>query len=186
MRLFSPAVQVVLNSSSIKFFYLIELNFNNNYYMTSYPSDLTFGGNTYVSESALFEIDSPKFSTVIDREAYKIVLVDFNDEMSAEFKANVVGKPITVKLGLLDANNNPMLNSSDIIDVYKGYVDSPSISIDWDNKIAVLEGTSALADLDGINPFISSKSGMDQRSSTDTSFDDIFMNSEATIKWGKV
>jgi hypothetical protein len=106
--------------------------------------------------------------------------------MSAEFKANVVGKPITVKLGLLDANNNPMLNSSDIIDVYKGYVDSPSISIDWDNKIAVLEGTSALADLDGINPFISSKSGMDQRSSTDTSFDDIFMNSEATIKWGKV
>ena len=43
-----------------------------------------------------------------------------------------------------------------------------------------------MSDLDAVNSFISSKAGMDQVSSTDTSFDFIFEDSEAEIKWGKV
>jgi len=186
MRIFSTAVQQVLSTNNIKFFYLIELNFNQNYYLTSYSSDIVYNGNTYQSESGLFEVDSPKFNTVLDREAYKIVLLDFQDEMSAEFKANVVGKPVRVKLGLLDSNNNPLVGSNDIVDVYNGTVDSPVIDINWDNKVAILEGASPMSDLDAVNSFISSKAGMDQVSSTDTSFDFIFEDSEAEIKWGKV
>jgi hypothetical protein len=186
MRTFSTTVQQIINSGNIKFFYLIELNFSNDYYLTSYASDITLGGNTYQSESGLFEIESPKLSTVVDREAYRVVLTDFNDEMSAEFKANVIGKDIHVRIGLIDTNNNPLLNSNDLIEVYKGTVDTPTISIDWENKTAVIEGTSPMADLDSVNSFISSKSGMDQKSSTDTSFDNIFQDSEATLKWGKV
>jgi hypothetical protein len=35
-------------------------------------------------------------------------------------------------------------------------------------------------------PFITSRDGMDQRSSTDTSFDEIYKNSEINLKWGKI
>jgi len=185
MRVFSPAVKQLLEDGNIEFFYLIDLHFNNSYYLTSYSNDINYGGNVYNAESALFEIDSPKFSTVVDREAYKIILIDFNNELGAEFKANVVGKSVRVRIGLVDSNNNPMLNSQDIVDVYKGFVDSPQIIIDWETKLATIEGTSAMSDLDRVNTFITSKAGMDNVSSTDTSFDNIFSDSEVELKWGK-
>jgi len=190
MRVFSPSVQRVLDSDVIKYFYLIDLEFSggsgkNNYYFTSYSSDIFANGKNYVAEGGLFEIDSPSFSTIVDREAYKLSILDFRDEIAAEFKVNVVGKPIKVKLGILDEDNHPLINAEDLIDVYDGYVDSPSVSIDWETKVAHIEGTSPMSDLDSVNPFITSKSGMDQRSKSDTSFDNIFSDSEVEIKWGK-
>jgi hypothetical protein len=50
----------------------------------------------------------------------------------------------------------------------------------------VLEGTSPMADLDLVKNFIASKNGMDQKSTSDTSFDQIYDGSEITIRWGKV
>jgi len=186
MRQFSSTVESILNSGSIKFFFLIKLSFNSIYYLTSYSEDIVFEGNTYSANGGLFEVESPKFSSVIDREAYKVVVLDNLNEMKAEITANVVGKPIEVKLGFVDSNGIPITNPSDVISIYRGYVDSPVINNDWDRKVVILEGTSALADLDMVNSFIASRDGMDQKDITDTSFDQIYENSAIEVKWGKV
>jgi hypothetical protein len=186
MRVFSSVVEAVLASDDIEFFFLIKLSFNSNYYITSHGQDIVFDGNTYSANGGLFEVDSPKFSSVIDREAYRIVVLDNLNAMKAEIESNVVGKPIDVKLGFLDTNGDPITAPADVLSVYSGYVDAPTISNDWDKKVVSFEGTSALADLDMVNSFITSRDGMDQKSATDTSFDQIYDSSAIEIKWGKV
>jgi hypothetical protein len=89
-------------------------------------------------------------------------------------------------VALRDANGDLLLGTSDVINVYKGVVDKPVINNDFETKLAVLEGTSPMSDLDMTRSFVSSKDGMDQRSTTDTSFDEIYDGSEITVKWGKV
>jgi len=186
MRNFSSAVQTVIDSGTIKFLYLIKLEFNSTYYFTSYSSNVVYDGDTYIADGGLYEFDSPKFSSVIDREAYKIVISDLVDNMAAEFRANVIGNPVSVKVALLDSNNQPLLSPSDVIDVYRGFVDKPAIDVDFETKLAIIEGTSPMSDLDMVRSFQTSKSGMDQKSSTDTSFDEVFDNKEISLKWGKV
>jgi len=186
MRQFSAAVQNVINSDNIRFAFLIKLEFNTTYYLTSFNRDLFYNGNTYLANGGLYEFDPPKFSSVVDRESYKIVISEVLDTLSAEFRANVVGKPISVFVALLDANGEPLLGLSDVLSVYKGYVDSPSITNDFEQKLAVIEGTSPMSDLDMVRSFMTSKNGMEQVNSSDTSFVEIFENKEITVKWGKV
>jgi len=186
MREFSSAAQAVLDSGTISYVYLIKLNFFNSYYLTSNSVDVEYGGNTYLANSGLFEFDNPKFSTVVDRESYKVVISDLFDEMLAEFNYSVIGKPIEVLVALRDANGDLLLDSADVLRVYKGTVDKPLINNNFEEKLAVLEGTSPMSDLDLVNVFITSKDGMDQRDASDTSFDEVFDGSEITINWGKV
>jgi hypothetical protein len=186
MRVFSSAVQTLIDSGNIEYFFLITLEFTNTYRMTSYRSNLIYDGDTYIADGGLFEIDEPKFSSVVDREAYRIVIAEDLDEMSAEFEANVVGKPIDVKVGFVDTNGQPLLNVDDVVSIYKGNADSPSITNNWEEKLAVIEGTSPMADLDAVNVRYTSKDGMDQINTNDTSFDEIYGGREITFKWGKV
>lgn len=186
MRTFSSNVQAVLDSDTIRFFYLIKLSLSSDYFFTSFNANLTFNGDTYLADGGLVEFDSPKFSTVVDREAYRVVISDQVDEILNEFRTGVVGKDIEVRVGFLDSTGAPLLSTSDVILIYKGFADSPSIANDFNQKLATIEGSSPMADLDAINNFISSKDGMDQRSATDTSFDDIFKDNEVKIKWGKI
>ena len=186
MRTFSAAVQTVLDSDIIEFAFLIKLDFTSSYYLTSNSHDVVFGGNTYIANGGLYEFDSPKFSTVIDRESYKIVISEALNEMMPEFRLNVVGKPIEVRVALRDAAGQLLLDPADVMLVYKGVVDKPTINNDFDIKIAVLEGTSPMSDLDMVRTFITSKDGMDQKSATDTSFDEVYDKSEISFRWGKV
>jgi len=186
MRVFSSAVQTAIDSNNLKFFYLIKLEFSSTYHFCSYHRDITYDGDIYLADGGLYEFDPPKFSSVVDRESYRIVIADLLDNMSAEFRLNVVGKAIEVKVVLLDVNDQPLLDTGDVLSIYKGFVDSPTIESDMETKVAVIEGTSPMADLDMVRSFITSKSGMDQKSSSDTSFDEIFANKEISVKWGKI
>lgn len=186
MRQFSTALQTVLDSDVIEYAFLIKLSFNSSYYLTSNSYDVVYDGNTYTANSGLYNVDSPKLSTVVDRESYTIVVADLLDQMLAEFKLNVIGKPVEVHLALKDANGDLLTSTTDVINVYKGTVDKPSISNDFDEKLATLQGSSPMSDLDLVKSFITSKDGMDQKSATDTSFDEVYDSSEITIKWGKV
>lgn len=186
MRSFSTAVQTVLDSDLIEYAFLIKLEFNTTYYLTSNPYDVVFDGNTYLANGGLYSYESPKFSTVIDRESYKIVLSELLDNFMTEFKLNVVGKPVQVYVAFRDASGELLLTTTDVITAYKGTVDKPVINNDFEEKLAVIEGTSPMSDLDMVKNFVTSKDGMDQKSATDTSFDEIYDNSEITIKWGKV
>lgn len=186
MRNFSSAVQTVLDSDLIEFVFLIKLEFNSNYYLTSNGYDVDYDGNTYLANSGLYEFDSPKFSTVVDRESYKVVISEVLNEMLPEFRLNVVGKPIEAFVALRDVNGDLMTSTNDVLRIYKGTVDKPSISNDFEQKLAILEGTSPMSDLDLVKSFVTSRNGMDQVSATDTSFDEIFENKEISVKWGKI
>jgi len=186
MRQFSTAVQQVLDSDYIQFTYLIKLSFNSTYYLTSNSYDLEYKDDVYIANGGVYEFDSPKFSTVIDRESYKIVISEVLNQLYAEFRNNVIGKDIEVFVAIKDSGDQYMLGDDDVLRIYKGTVDKPVITNNFDEKLAVLEGTSPMSDLDMSKPFITSRDGMDQKSSTDTSFDEIYKNSEINLKWGKI
>ena len=187
MRTFSSTVQNLINQDKVKFFILIKLSFSTTYYLSSLPYDVTYDGDSYAANSGILEYDSPKFSSVVDREAYKIVLTDIDDEITTEFKNGVVGNDIILRIGLVDPlTKQPLLGANDIMPFYKGTIDSPTIENNWETKLAILEGSSPMADLDQINSIMVSKDGMDQLSLIDTSYDKIYDDNEIQLKWGKV
>jgi len=192
MRQFPTSIQTILNSDIIKYAFLIKLEFNNTYYLTSFNRNITYGGNTYIADGGLYEYDSPKFSSIVDRESYKIIIADILDQMVEEFRINVVGKPITVKVALLDSSEEPLLGSGEVLDVYSGTVDSPSIDNSFEEKLAILEGTSPMSDLDMTRSFLTSQDSMAQNrlssgaNDNDTSFKEVYENHQITLKWGKI
>jgi len=202
MRVFSSNIQSVLNSNKIDFFFLIKLDFNrpNDAFdankvkrFSNLPKNIEFNTEIYQGSSGLFEYDSPKFSSVVDREAYKVVLTDLINEISTEMRNNIVGHDIEVRVGFLDSNGEPYLSVQDVLLVYKGFIDRPILQSTQENKLAILEGTSPMADLDMVRSFMSSKAGMGLRSGidvqgnpTDTSFNFIYDNEEIMIRWGKI
>lgn len=187
MRTFSSTVQNLINQDKVDFFVLIKLSFpTQTYYLSSLPYNVTYDQDTYTANSGILEYDSPKFSSVVDRESYRIVATDFIDEFREEIENNVVGRDIEVRVGFFDSNDDPVLTVSDVLLVYKGQVDSPSIVNDFDTKIVTFEGTSPMSDLDIINSFIASKDGMAQKSSSDTSFDKIYGDAVIRLRWGKI
>jgi len=198
MRTFSNGVQALIDSNELDFFYLIELKLNNTYRFTTANYNMNYnvsaGSSVYppaasdiwLSDGGVFSIEPPKINNILDREAYRVTLIDLSDVLLEEFNTNVIGKDITVWLGFHDSNGVALLNGNDIVQVYRGYVDSPSISNDWGTKVATIEGTSPMSDLDRVNSFITSRDGMDQIDATDTSFDNVFVDTALTVKWGKV
>lgn len=188
MKTFSTAVQNIINQNKIDFFFLIDLEFNTHHRLSSLPYDVTYDGNTYAANSALLEVDSPKFSSVVDRESYRIVIAeDANNTFKTEIDNNVVGKGIEVRIGFFDSNDDPILTpTNDVLLAYKGFVDSPSITNDFDAKIVTFDGTSPMSDLDMIIPFIGSRDGIKQKDSNDTSFENLYGDSVIKLKWGKI
>ena len=186
MRTFSTAVSSAFNNDKFKYFFLIKLELNTTYYFTSHSSDIDWAGQTWTSDGGVFEFDSPKFSSILDREAYRVVITDLVDQLSQEFRVGVVGKNITVYVGIVDhLTGLPLTGAGDIINLYKGYVDAPAIENDWDTKFAVIEGTSPMADLDMVRSTMASKDGRDQVSLTDSCCDYLYEDSEINLKWGK-
>ena len=185
MRQFSSAVETALLEEYVDFFILIKLEFSSNYYFTSLPYDLDYDGQTWLSDGGTFEYDSPQTSSIIDREAYRVAISDVSGTMQTEIANNVVGSPMSVFGGFLDASGAPLIGTDDVFLIYKGTVDSPTITNDFEQRLAVFEGTSPMADLDMVRTLITSKDGMDQYSATDTSFDEVFEDNELELKWGK-
>lgn len=185
MRNFSSNVQTALAESLVDYYTLIDLNLNSDYYLTDYAANLTIGSNTYLSSSVLVEISPPRNSTVVDRAPYQIVLDDQSNEFQNEMRANIIGMPIRIRIGFFNSNGVPYTSESDLVTVYKGRVDSPTISNNMENKYATIEGSSPMADLDSTKPLFVSRDGMNQFSLTDTSFDKMFKN-DVEVKWGKI
>jgi hypothetical protein len=186
MRQFSSEVQAAIDQDFIEYFFLVQLNLNSTYYLTTYNSDIVVGGNTYLANGVIFSYDSPRQNSVLDREAYQMAFVDPANELLTEFRNGVVGKSVIVRAGFVSTSGFPLTDENDLVYVYKGYVDAPSISNDFSSKIAKIEGSSPMADFDMVRPFYTTPYGMDQFDTTDTSFDRINDGYELQVRWGKV
>jgi len=188
MRNFSANALSVIQSDFIEYFLLVELNLgNNDYFLTTSQYNVTDNdGKTFVANGAIFEYDSPRQNSVLDREAYRIQLIDPSDALFSEFRTGVINRNVTIRAGFIHPTLGPLTSDTDLVYVYSGFVDAPSINTDFTSKIVEIECSSPMADLDMVRPFFTTPSGMDQVSSTDTSFDRINEGYELQLEWGKI
>jgi hypothetical protein len=185
MRNFSPNLLNALDQTDLNFYILVELFLNNTYRITDAPFNIAFNGNTYLANQTLYSYDPPRTSTYLNKDTYKVGLVDQDHTFQAEARLGVNGRKFNVYAVVEDINNQLLLNPSDVIVVYKGFVDRISFTNDMKDKIGFIEGASPVAKLDMVKPIITSKDDMDLYSLTDTSYDQIYKDAEVQVKWGK-
>jgi len=185
MKTFSTSVSQALSQDHVEYFFLVDLELNANYYMTTHAQDITVDGHTYGANGAIFNYDPPKQNSVVDRDAYKIAFIDPNNHLLQEARAGIVGKTVRIRAGFVHNTLGPLTSSSDLVYVYSGYVDAPSISNDFETKILSIECSSPMADLDAVKPFFTTKYGVAQYDTGDTCFDRIHDGYSLQLKWGK-
>ena len=188
MRSFSANVQSILSGDFIEYFLLIDLELAGaTYNLTTHNADI-FTDNfiTYLANGAVFEYDSPKQNSVLDRSAYTLQLIDPSDVLFNEFRTGVINRPVTIRAGFIDSTLGPLVSDADLVYVYRGYIDAPKITNNFSSKIVELECSSPMADLDMVRSFWTTENGMDQYSTTDTSFDRINEGYELQLEWGKI
>ena len=185
MRSFSTNVQNALAQNDIRVFYLMKLEFNSTYHFTTHNKDITYAGQVFSAANGVIGLDRPSNNNVLDRSPFSMQFADLSQEMYSEFVSGVVGKDISVWVGFFDSNNQPLTALEDVLLIYKGTADNPVVNNDFDEVVASIEASSPMSDLDAVNSIWVSRDGMDQFSTTDTAFDEIYQNREVEVKWGK-
>ena len=150
--------------------------------LTSLPYDVTVGGNTYTSDGGLEEYSPPGISTVVDREVYRIRIVDNQNVFYQRWNSGiVVGTPVTVRLGVND-------NTTDLDIIYKGRIDGVEQDIDFgDNqKTSIIECSGPFADLSLVNIRMTTEDFQKAIDSTDECFDQVGVKVDSAERlWGR-
>jgi len=188
MRQFSSNVQSVLSEDFVEYFLLVDLELPGaTYNLTTHKAAITTDDSVvYSANGAVFEYDSPRQNSALDREAYTIQLIDPSDALFDEFRTGVVNRNVTIRAGFVHSTLGPLTGDLDLVYVYRGYIDSPKISNNFSSKIVELQCSSPMADLDMIRSFWTTENGMDQYNLTDTSFDRINEGYELQLEWGRL
>lgn len=184
---FSPTIVQILQNPTIEAFYLIKIH---TYKSTSYFTDITFEGETYVADGRLMSADPPRMSAIVDRELYKVILADPDYSFGTLLGNNLIGRNFEVRLIFVDpVTQLPYLEYANTLLIYKGTVDSTAYAVDTGNtgEVAIsISGASPMSDLDLTKPFYTSKEFIRNISSNDTSFDQVYEGSgNVNLKWGK-
>jgi hypothetical protein len=150
--------------------------------LTNLPYDIVVGGNTYIADGGLTELEPPQLTSILDREVYRIKLVDFNNIYKAHFDNSALGTPATVRLGITG-------NTTEFDVVYKGRIDGVSIQTNpkEGTKDAIIECSSPFAALDRTNSRMTDKNHQRNINPNDSSMDYVYSAAkEVELKWGKV
>jgi hypothetical protein len=195
---FSQTVQDILAQPVIEAFYLVEvvLSPTNSYKTSTYFRELTIYNGvtpvaTYLGDGKIVRIDTPKLSSTVDRELFKISFADPNFTFGATIDSGLIGKIVDVKLGFVNQTTKQVeTDISNIITIYRGAIDSTDYSINTAETGEVLLNigcSSPMNDLDMTKPFYTTKDASASRDSSDTAFDQIYEGSGVLqLKWGKV
>lgn len=181
----STAVSELMNQAVIESFWCVSLG--DEHYTTFY-SDLQIGAKTYLSNGAIAAIDPPRMDSVVDRQPFEITLSDVTFEKGQDIEDGIVGRPVTVYLGLVDqATKQPLLN--DMIVVYKGRIDSASYAISTSSvgeSLLKLVCSSPMHNLDLVKAYYTSQDYLDKNYPGDTSYEQIYEGAgPINLKWGK-
>jgi hypothetical protein len=185
MRAISTAMQTAINSDTLKYFALVDIQvgLTTTLHFTDLPYSIDVGGVTYFSDGGLVEYEAPRQSSQVDRETFKITLNDNLNAIKPQIQNGITGKSLRVRLGIFDANETPV--TTDLMVSYQGFIDSVSYQNNFSEASVIIEASSPMADLSLVKTMITSRSGMDQFSLTDTSFDKIIDKNESILRWGK-
>lgn len=163
-------------------FLILEMEFTSGTVrLTNLPYNIQIGGETYLADGGLTNLDPPQLTSILDREVYRIRLVDFSNEYKTFFDNGALGTPVVVKLGIAG-------NTSDLDIVYKGRIDGVSIETNPSEgqKIATIECSSPFAALERTNNRMTDSTYQRSINSQDSSMDLVYAASkEVEVKWGK-
>lgn len=170
-----------------EYFVFLDLWTDTPVHLTSLPVVTTLDTIDYQPDSAILAYEPPRLSTIVDREIYKISVSDHANFYSDQAEISAVGSLMTVRIGFKIAGTR-RLAAQELQLSYEGLVDgiTRSTNFQQSEKTVVIEGASPMADLDSSFAMMTSRDGMDQFDTTDTSFDQIHEGSDAVnLKWGK-
>lgn len=185
----STAVQALLAQPTISGFYLIKTE--GGLRKTTAPYDIEYLGETYVSDGTVISVELPRMTSVVDKQKFKIGFADTLFSFAALAENKLVGQTVSVWMAFIDqASGVPLLNSTDILLIYKGVVDAPSHRI---NTSAIggsvtfnLDCASPMSNLDRVQTHFASQDYLDKNYPGDTSYEQIFQGSgPVTTRWGK-
>jgi hypothetical protein len=194
---FSTTVRNILSQPTIEAFYLVEVYVSSGttYRSTTYYRDVVITNNsvpvtTYYNDGKLVQVDSPRLSSTVDRELFKISFADPTFTFGASVDSGLIGKLVDVKVGFVNQTTKlPELDIANLLTVYRGKIDSTEYSINTSVTGEVLLNVSCsspMNDLDLTKSFYTTKDATFGRDSSDTSFDQIYEGSGVLqLKWGK-
>lgn len=182
---FPTAISQLMSQAVIESFWCVSLG--DEHYTTFY-SDLQIGAKIYLSNGAIVAIDPPRMDSVVDRQPFEITLSDVTFEKGHDIENGIVGRSVTVYLGLVDqTTKQPLVN--DMIVVYKGRIDSASYAISTSSvgeSLLKLVCSSPMHNLDLIKAYYTSQDYLDKNHPGDTSYEQIYEGAgPINLKWGK-
>lgn len=206
MRTFSPTIKQILASDEIEFIFLVKLaiaatgySAANTMYMTTAGSDISVPalGGTFSSSAGLSAVEAPKLSETVDKETYKIAIIDPSSDFLKYMENSLAGSMVTVWLAFYNTTDTTvdgippgslLAAEPHLLIAYKGRIDGTGYAIDPDNGtiIATLDCASPVSALANTKGYYTSKEHMKQLDKTDTSYDEVYVGSaETAIMWGK-
>lgn len=168
------------------YFALVKLEWNATRYITSLPHAVTWNGNEYTSDPLIMQFDSPRYTEVVDREAYTLTINGMDESIKNEINTGILHRPVSIFLGFT-INGVPQLGLNDLLHVYTGTVANPKYVVDDDQMLFEIECSAPLSNLDAVSTLYTTKDAMRQIDPTDTCFDKILENNTpSSVAWGKV
>ncbi|MBQ2262713.1 MAG: hypothetical protein II336_15245 [Loktanella sp.] len=182
----SEALLAKLANDDLGVFFLVFFGFNQPHFFTTLPYDLSWNGNIYVTERNLIDFESPRATTVVDRQTYKLRLSALDPVMMAEVENGIIHMPVEIKLGfVIDGAAQTGLN--DMYHVYSGTVANTKKQVNDGEQSLNIECSAPLSSLDAKSTLFTTRDALKAFDPTDTAFDQIFEGStEFSLKWGQV
>lgn len=177
----------ILNSDAeLGYFFLVQLDWNTQHFYCTHAHDVTWNGNLYSADAPIIGIEPPQYSTVVDREVYRIELDALDPLIVSEVEAGVVYKPVSVRIGFTldgvfqDATDETVYS-------YKGRVGGVNHTVSNEKSVFAVECTAPLNDLDANSPRFTTTNAQQLLYPTDTCFKGIHEGSAAVdLEWGKI
>ena len=176
----------ILSNDTIGYFGLVKLDWNATKYITSLPHDVTWNGNTYLSDPTIMEVEAPRYNDVTDREAFMLRLNGMDDTIKNEVETGIIHRGVDIRLGFT-IGGVPQLGLNDTLHVYSGHVANVKFATTDGNMIWEIECSAPLSNLDAISTIYTTKDSMKNIDATDTCFDKIQEGNESKkVAWGKI
>ena len=176
----TPATQAILESDQIRSCYLVALP---SLYLTTAPSSLSWGGNTYTSNGTLLKLDGRAATGEVSANTFKLELDNADrTALSIYGTGNYLGLPVSVFYGLLDEDGQLI---PDPVEYFAGIFDGWSVKETTSASTLTVTAKSHWAAFERKAGRFTNQSSQQEVNPTDTFFD--ASHEDKTIyKWGNL
>lgn len=171
-----------LQSSAVRPYFLVDLNFTSPIYLWSGNYTLDISGTDYVGAGELLQIEIPEETQDIGAVGVKLTMSGLaNSILSPALQQEYQGKTVVMKLGGFDANGTIV---SGAVTIFEGFMDTMQITEGAETSTITLYVENKLIRLDSANE--RRYTDQDQRIDhpSDRGFEFVTDIQEKQIKWG--